>query len=221
MALSSAIVGGLSFGLFMAISVGPTLFAVIRYSMNHSYRAGLAFVLGVSLSDIMFVSLANLAAPFLKAMETYITELSYGGGAVLIGMGLVGLLKKYKPQRPSQSTANISSSQYFSIFGNGFLVNTINPGVLLNWLAIVTVIATSTASLSHADAATYRIVFFGSCLLLVLGIDFLKVLLADSIRRKLTLRLIMRLNRLSAAILLVFGLAIITVTALNINITGH
>ena len=219
MALSSAIGGGLGLGMFMAISVGPTLFAVIRYSMNHSYKAGLAFVLGVSLSDILYVTLANLATPFLQALNKYETQLAYGGGAILMIMGLVGLFKKYKPQRPSESIATLSGSHYASIFGSGFLVNTINPGVVLNWLAAVTIIATKTADLPHNEGVLYRFVFFGCCLGLVLGIDFCKVLAADSIRKRLTMRLVMYLNRISAGILFVFGLVIIVITIFHIGLS--
>src|SRR6187401_561046 len=89
MADYGAVVGGLGLGMFMAISVGPTLFAVIRYSMNHSWKSGVAFVLGVSLSDIMFVTLANLAAPFLEALHRYERTLAYCGGSILIILGLV------------------------------------------------------------------------------------------------------------------------------------
>lgn len=217
MALSSAIGGGLGLGMFMAISVGPTLFAVIRYSMNHSYKAGLAFVMGVSLSDILYVTVANLATPFLQMLNRYETQLAYGGGAILVVMGIVGLLKKYKPVPPTEKLVTLSGSHYISIFGSGFLMNTVNPGVVLNWLAAVTVIATKTADLSHRDGTLYRLVFFGCCLALVLGIDFLKVLLADSIRKRLTLKLTRRLNKLSAAILLLFGVVIITITVLHIG----
>jgi threonine/homoserine/homoserine lactone efflux protein len=65
MHLFDAVLKGLLLGLFMAISVGPTLFAVIKYSLNHSYKAGIAFILGVSLSDIMYVTIANVAAYWL------------------------------------------------------------------------------------------------------------------------------------------------------------
>lgn len=217
MALSSAIGGGLVLGMFMAISVGPTLFAVIRYSMNHSYKAGLAFVLGVSLSDVLYVTLANLATPFLQMLKEYETQLAYGGGAILLAMGLIGLLKKYKPQRPSEKIATLSGSHYASIFGSGFLVNTINPGVILNWLTAVTIIATKTADMSHEGGVIYRLVFFGCCLGLVLGIDFCKVLAADSIRKRLTMRLVMYLNRISAGILFLFGLIIIVVTFFHLG----
>jgi threonine/homoserine/homoserine lactone efflux protein len=209
MADYGAVGGGLLLGMFMAISVGPTLFAVIRYSMNHSWKSGVAFVLGVSVSDIIFVTLANLAAPFLEMLHRYERVLYYGGGGVLVAVGLAGLLSKYKPQRPSQKLTTVGNSHYFRIFVSGFLINTFNPGVIINWLTAVTIIA---------DKGTaYRLVFFSSCLGLVLGIDFLKVLLADSIRKRLTLRIVMYLNRISAAILLGFGLLIIILTLLRID----
>jgi threonine/homoserine/homoserine lactone efflux protein len=213
MADYGAVGGGLLLGLFMAISVGPTLFAVIRYSMNHSWKSGVAFVLGVSVSDIIFVTLANLAAPFLEMLHRYEKTLAYGGGGILIVVGLIGLLSKYKPQRPSKKLATISNGHYFRIFGSGFLINTINPGVIINWLTAVTIIA------NHGPG--YRLVFFASCLILVLGIDFLKVLLADSIRKRLTLRIVMYLNRISAGVLFSFGVLIIALTLFGIKMGGH
>ena len=209
MADYGAVGGGLLLGMFMAISVGPTLFAVIRYSMNHSWKSGVAFILGVSLSDIMYVTLANLAAPFLEAVHRYERVLAYGGGGILVAVGLTGLLSKYKPKRPSQKLTTVGGGHYFRIFGSGFLINTINPGVIINWLTAVTIIAT--------HGTTYRLVFFSSCLGLVLGIDFLKVLLADSIRKRLTLRIVMYLNRISAGILFAFGALIIILTLLHVE----
>jgi threonine/homoserine/homoserine lactone efflux protein len=205
----AAVGGGLLLGMFMAISVGPTLFAVIRYSMNHSWKSGVAFVLGVSVSDILYVTLANLAVPFLEMLHRYERILAYGGGGVLIGVGLAGLLSKYKPQRPSQKLTAVGHGHYFRIFGSGFLINTVNPGVIINWLTAVTIIA--------VHGAGYRLAFFASCLALVLGIDFLKVLLADSIRKRLTLRIVMYLNRISAGILVAFGALIIILTLLNVD----
>lgn len=212
MTLISAILGGLLLGLFMAISVGPTLFAIIKYSLNHSYKTGLAFVLGVSVSDIMYVTIANLAAPWLDFIYKYERQVALIGGAVLFIVGLIGLVKKYKPVRPSSTKNIISNGHYFRIFSSGFLINTANPGVIINWIASVTLVANATANMSSMQGGIYRLVFFGTCLVLVLGIDFLKVFLADSIRKKLTLRKVMYLQKISGAALLIIGAALILFT---------
>ena len=101
------------------------------------------------------------------------------------------------------------------IWGSGFLINTINPGVIINWLAAVTVLATNGAT------AGYRFIFFAVCLIIVLGIDFGKVFLADSIRKRLTLRVMMYLQKISAGVLFLFGLAILVATVFDLGSLGH
>lgn len=200
---------GLLLGLFMSISVGPTLFAVLKYSLNHSYKAGIAFILGVSLSDIMYVTIANVAASWLEVLNEYERIIAYIGAAVLIVVGLSGLLGKYIPKRPSSTKVNISGGHYFRIWTSGFLINTINPGVIITWLAAVTATANTTT--------IYRIVLFGCCLGLILCVDFSKVFLADTIRRRLTIRRIFYLHRIAAACILLIGIALLVSTALNIQ----
>ena len=209
MALWSAIVGGLLLGLFMAISVGPTLFAIIKYSLNHSYKTGIAFILGVSISDIIYVTIANIAAPWLNFIYQYEKIVALSFGILLLVLGLAGLLRKYKPQRPSTNKNIISNGHYFKIFASGFLVNTANPAVMLNWILSATAVSKATIDFSASQNIIYRSVFFGVCLALVLGIDILKVILADSIRRKLTLRKVMYLQKTSSFILLAIGIVLI------------
>ncbi len=213
MHLIDAIVKGLLLGLFMAVSVGPTLFAVIKYSVNHSYKAGIAFILGVSISDIMYVTIANVAAAWLEMLNEHERTIAYAGAGILIIMGLIGLFDKYKPKRPSTGPSTISGAHYFRIWSSGFLINTINPGVIITWLAAVT----ATANTSNI----YRFVLFGCCLGLILSIDVCKVFLADSIRRKLTLRRILYLHRFSAACILSIGVALMISTAFNIQFKAH
>jgi threonine/homoserine/homoserine lactone efflux protein len=208
-----AVLKGLLLGLFMAISVGPTLFAVIKYSLNHSYKAGIAFILGVSLSDIMYVTIANVAAAWLEMMSEYERIIAYCGAVILIIVGLSGLLGKYVPKRPSGTKITITGGHYFRIWVSGFLINTINPGVIITWLAAVTATA-NTPSL-------YRIILFGCCLGLILTVDFCKVFLADIIRRRLTIRRIYYLHKISAGCILVIGLALLVSTAFNVQFKSH
>jgi len=209
---SEVIISGFLLGLFIAISVGPTLFAVIRYSMHHSYKAGVAFILGVSLSDIFYVTLANIATNWLHFLEEHQRMVGYIGAALFIGMGFAGLLSKYKPKRPKPAQeVLISTGAYLKIFGSGFLMNSLNPAVVLLWMG--SAIKVAEYGLMH------RIVFFGICLGLVLSFDFLKVFLADKIRRWLTLRKILYLNRISAVCILCFGLILLAKVYFNIQLS--
>ena len=59
---------------------------------------------------------------------------------------------------------------------------------------------------------------FTVCLVLVLGIDFCKVFLADAIRRKLTLRRVMYMQKASSVIILTFGAALFLTTYFDLHI---
>jgi len=204
-----AIVKGILVGLFMAISVGPTLFAVIKYSLSYSYKAGLAFVLGVSVSDIMYVTLSNLAASWLENLKPYEKYIAFGGAVALMIMGIAGFFRKHKVQRPNAKTIAISNGHYFRLWVSGFLVNTLNPGALITWLGAVTLIANT--------SALYRIVLFGTGLIIILSIDFSKVFLAEKIKRFLTLRRIIYVQKFSAVCLFLIGCTLLISTFFNVQ----
>lgn len=204
-----AIVKGILVGLFMAISVGPTLFAVIKYSLNYSYKAGMAFILGVSVSDILYVTLANVAASWLEHLKPYEKHIAFGGAIALMAVGLTGLIKKIKPKRPSAAPVEVSGGRYMSIWLSGFLVNTLNPGALITWLGAVTLTANT--------PGFYRLILFGVALLIILSIDFSKVFLADRIKRILTIRRIIYVQRFSAACILLIGFTLFISTTFNIQ----
>lgn len=208
---SEAIISGLLLGLFIAISVGPTLFAVIRFSMHHSYKAGLAFIFGVSFSDILYVALANLASGWLDFLEEHQKALAYAGSALFIGIGLIALVRKYKPKRPKRGKdIQISRGVYFKIWGSGFLMNALNPAAVILWIG---------AAIKVSDYSVLeRVIFFGICLGVVLSGDISKVILADKIRVWLTLRKIMYLNRISAACILLFGLILLAKTYFDLHL---
>jgi threonine/homoserine/homoserine lactone efflux protein len=191
---------GCGFGLFMAVSVGPTIFAIIKYSITYGWRAGMSFVLGVSLSDSIYVLLANMASAWLSGLMSHEKTIGYLGAVLLIIFGLYGFFKKIKVTRNRNDDAKVSSRDYFKIFASGFLMNTLNPGVIITWITAVAAISTMTAA--------YRLVFFITCLGIILGFDFLKVLLAQRIRKRLTPRNIIYLNRISALCLVGIGIVL-------------
>lgn len=202
--IDSAMLNGLLFGLFLAISVGPTLFALIKYSLHYSYKAGIAFVIGVSVSDIIYVVIANAATSFLLVLKTYEKPLAIALSILVIGAGIVGLLNKKKSVNVDFSEQTImSKTDTAKIFASGFLINTLNPAVAINWLGAAAVIATKNLS--------YKLIFFTSCLGLIIGIDLLKVLLSSKIKSKLTPSTVVKIQKISSLILLLIGLGILMI----------
>lgn len=209
----TALLAGLAFGLFMSISVGPTIFAIVKYSVSYGWKAGMSFVLGVSISDIIYVALANSASGWLSGILSHEKLIGYIGSLIFVAMGIYGIVKKIIVTRNPRDMATVTSKDYWKIVASGFLMNTFNPGVVLTWITSVAAVANQNSS--------YRFIFFVTCLSVILGFDLVKVLLAQNIRKRLTPRNIVYMNRISALCILAIGLFLFVKIALDIRIAGH
>ena len=210
----SAIIKGLALGIVLSVSVGPVIFAIIKYSLNNGFKAGISFALGVSMSDILFVLAGNIASSFISGMEQYNRSIGFGGGILLIGMGLYGLrFKKVKIVTGDERPEMFRTSDYAKIWTAGFLMNTLNPGVILFWLPVT--IANIGETFSH------RLVLYGTALGMVLSFDILKVFIADKIRHKLTLTTVGWLNRIAAVCMIIFGLVLLLRSIFNLEFSSH
>jgi threonine/homoserine/homoserine lactone efflux protein len=198
-----ALLKGLTFGLLLSISVGPVIFSIIKHSLNNGHKGGMAFVLGVSASDILVVLICNVFSKLFASISSYSREIGIAGSVFLIIMGIYFLFfKKIRVNEKGQHILEvIGAKAYVKLFLSGFLMNTLNPSVFLFW------IATSTTVLQHS--IEQRVVIFVTCLLLVLSADVAKVMLAGKIRNRLTPHNIHIINRINGVILIGFGIALI------------
>jgi len=197
-----ALLKGITFGLLLSISVGPVLFSIIKQSLNNGHRGGIAFVLGVSASDISLVLVSNLFTQLFNDLKTYKTEVGIAGCIFLVSMGIYFLFfKKIKLNEEGKQIFKFRKRDYARIFLSGYFMNTLNPSVFIFW------ITTSTAVINHT--IQQRMIIFISCLTWMLGTDFLKIFLAGKIRNRLTPHNIHILNRINGFILIIFGIALI------------
>jgi threonine/homoserine/homoserine lactone efflux protein len=197
-----ALLKGLSFGLLLSISVGPVLFSIIKQSLNNGHRGGLAFVIGVSASDLSLVLISNVFTELFKSLSSYKTEIGIAGCVFLVSLGIFFLFfKKVKVNEAGQQVFVFRKRDYARIFFSGFLMNTLNPAVFIFW------ITASTAIINHT--IQQRIIAFTTCLVLVLAGDVAKVMLAGRIRNRLTPHNIHILNRINGGILIALGVAMI------------
>ncbi len=198
----SAFLKGLTLGIWLSLSVGPVLFSIIKQSLNNGHRGGLAFVFGVSLSDITLVLISTVFTQLFNSITSYMVEIGIAGCIFLLSLGVYFLFfKKIKVNDAAQQPLQFRKRDYAKIFASGFLMNTLNPAVFIFW------IAASTGTIEHTIRE--RVLIFTICLAFVLSSDIAKVMLAGKIRNRLTPRNIHIISRINGFILIVLGIAII------------
>ncbi len=198
-----ALIKGLTLGLLLSLAVGPVLFSIIKLSINEGHKGGIAFVAGVSFSDVSLAFLSNVFSEFFSAISSHKIAISVVGSIFLIILGVYyAFLKKVPVNVDGKIVSTVTRKRvYVRLFFSGFFMNTLNPAVFLFWLT------TSTTFLTHTIQE--RVTIFATCLLLVLSADVAKVMLANTIRNRLTPHNIHRLNQVNGFILIAFGLALI------------
>ena len=203
-----ALLSGILLGLWLSISVGPVIFAIIKQSLNNGHKGGFAFVAGVSASDISFVLVCNLLTQLFHEAINHKTLIGILGSAFLISLGIYTIFfKKVEIKQESTDLKRFRKRDMATVFISGFLMNTLNPGAFLFWLAATAQINDKATLQDHP--LRYLITVFTTCLLIVLASDIAKVLLAGKIRTKLTPHNIHIVNRISGIILIGFGLVLI------------
>ena len=197
-----ALLKGITLGLLLTISVGPVVFSIIKQSLNNGHRGGIAFIVGVSASDIVLVLISNVFTQVFGYMVEHKNFIGIIGSTFLISMGVYFIFfKKVKVDDSGVQVLNLSKKDYVKTFLSGFFMNTLNPAVFIFWLT------TSTTFISHT--IEQRLIIFITCLSLVFTGDFAKVMLAGKIRNRLTPHNIHIINKVNGIILIGFGIALI------------
>lgn len=193
-----ALLKGLTLGLLLSISVGPVIFSIIKQSLNNGHGGGMAFVLGVSASDISLVLISNVFTQLFGYLVEHKQIIGIAGSLFLICMGIYFLFfKKVKVDDSGLQVLLTRKRDYIKIFLSGYFMNTLNPAVFIFWFTTSTTLITLTVE--------NRIITFTICLLFVLISDIFKVMMAQKIRKKLTPHNIQILSRVNGIILLGFG----------------
>lgn len=206
-----AIGKGLAMGLLLALSVGPVIFTVIKQSINNGREGGFSFIVGVWLSDFLLIVIANLFTELLNQLLDFKSIIGVAGSALLIAMGLYYIFFKKVHIHPEDvAMPGLKNYDHARIGTQGFLLNTLNPAVMIFWLTAATAIAVS-------HTVRDRIIIFVTAMAFNMTMDIIKVTLAGKLRKKLTLKNIRMVNKISGIILLVFGAVLLAGVLFFIN----
>jgi threonine/homoserine/homoserine lactone efflux protein len=197
-----AIISGLVLGFALVFSVGPVIFTILKLRINYGIVSAFFFITGVWLSDLLWVVLANLFSSLLENLTAYKLEIGSIGGIFLISLGVYYLFfKKFHSKEEMDKGVKIDTSTHAKLFITGFLINTLNPGVIALWLAAATKSISSTLQ--------EKIITFSICLSMNIAADFFKINLAGRLRNKLTDKNIVIINKISGSMFLVFGIVLV------------
>lgn len=199
-----ALIKGFGLGVILAVSVGPVIFTILKQSINNGQIGGFSFVGGVWLSDILLVVIANMFSTLVVQALHFKSTIAYIGAAFVLGMGIyyVFFKKVMVAEEGSVLAVGFGKKAFTKVFMSGFIINTLNPSVMLFWLINATAFAATHSILE-------RSILFGTCLLVNIVADIAKVLLAAKVRHSLTPHNVNIINKVSGTILIGFALAIV------------
>ena len=198
-----ALLKGFTLGLLLSISVGPVVFSIIKQSLNNGHKGGMAFIIGVSASDITMVLISNVFTELFSTISSHKVAIGIAGSIFLMTIGVYFLFfKKINVNDEGQQILlKVRRGHYVRIALSGYIMNTLNPAVFLFWLTA------STTLINHT--LEQKLIIFLVCLGIVFSTDIAKVMLAGKIRKKLTPHNIHIINRINGLILIGFGIALI------------
>ncbi|OIP05852.1 MAG: hypothetical protein AUJ97_00050 [Bacteroidetes bacterium CG2_30_32_10] len=197
---------GILLGFTVAIILGPAFFTLLQTSIYRGFKAGVLLAIGILISDFSLISLCYFG--FMQIFDNPENQLSIGivGGIILIVFGVVTFTRK--PSLGDRVNRSVDSKakkpKIIAYIGKGFLMNTLNPFLLIFWIGVVS-FATSNYGLDHKSL----IFFFSGTLGTILLTDVVKCYLAIKVKKFLNLHVITWLNRIVGITLAVFGIVLI------------
>jgi threonine/homoserine/homoserine lactone efflux protein len=195
---------GLKLGIVLAFLVGPVFFTIIQTSVEKGFGNGVLVSLGVSVSDILYVTVCYFGLVQFINEPGFRVYLAYAGGGILVLFGLYHLfIKSRRNIQPSLDITN--EKKLYRYFIKGFIINGLSPMVLIFWIGTISI-----ASIDFGYSKGFEfLIFFSVVLATVLTTDILKAYLADKLRRLVTRRSMMIMNIIVGICLIIFGIRLI------------
>jgi len=194
------VLNGIKMGLVLAVLVGPVFFTIMQTSVERGFWSGVLVSLGVSVSDILFVTICYFGLVQFIHDPEFKEYLAYTGAVILILFGLYHAV--IKSRRPLRTLDAANEKSWYRYFFKGFVINALSPMVPVFWIGAISV-----ASLDFGYTQGYEFLFFFCVVLItVLATDLIKAYLADKLRRLVTQRLMMILNIVVGICLFAFGI---------------
>lgn len=136
--------------IVLLVIPGPTILAVMSYTLAHGRRASGALIAGVALGDstALAASLLGLGA-VLSTSVFWFSVIKYAGGLYLVYLGIRMLRQSGSVIPASTGDSPVDDAPVWKMFFNTYLVTALNPKGIIFFVAFIPQFLTS-----HSPAAT-------------------------------------------------------------------
>jgi len=199
------ILTAIPFGIILSFTIGPVFFVLLETAATKGFKSALIFDAGVILADILFIVVAFFSTEKLVGKIEKDPNFLIFGGVLLAIYGFISFIKTSKSFREivrEYHKVEIKKG-YGKLFLKGFLLNFINIGVLLGWVAFIVIANSITTSKIGV------IVFISTMLITYFLADLVKITAAKALKNKLTPRLIYKTKKIVALVILGFGVLLL------------
>lgn len=194
---TEAVLSGISLGFVLALLIGPVFFLLVDTGIHRGFRAAVFIAAGVVASDALFVVIAYFSSTAIRFIQTNQTIIGTAGGLILIIFGLITFFRK---PVISGEQLMIEAGKEWKGAGKGFVMNFLNPFVLLFWIGVA-----GTLPAPGKASPFYAVEFFLAALGTVFATDLLKAWGAARLKKLIKPGFLVWLNRISGTGLVLFG----------------
>ncbi|MDR0368802.1 MAG: LysE family translocator [Bacteroidales bacterium] len=188
---------GLLLGLPIVLVSFTTMFAILQTSVNKGFYSGMQLAIGISLSDILLMSLCYFGlTQFIQDREFQII-IGFIGTTFILFYGIYILRKKEinPPKASKEIKLKINWTGVFSEIGKGFVLNFMNP---LLWVMWITIISSGTTGKKTSEAIALII----GIAVIIFSADLLKSFFANRLNNFLSPKVLFIINKIAGLVLI-------------------
>ncbi len=191
---------GLTLSLFFGF--GPAFFMLVQTSIHRGFWSAVLLAIGIFLNDLFMVLICLMGSVQIITEPSNYFWFGIVSGIVLILFGLVTYTRKaVSNSQDIELPLQVKGPHWFVFIAKGFFSNIANPFVWIFWIGVVVGISARFGGNEHE-----LVYFFGGTLSVVLLSDVTKAYAAYNIKRFITPRFIVILNKVVGICLIGFGL---------------
>jgi threonine/homoserine/homoserine lactone efflux protein len=206
---------GMLIGLPFVFVIGPALFSILQTSISKGFYSGLQLAIGISISDLLIMSLCYFGLIQFLGNTTFKIILGFGGSLIMIVYGMYMFYKgSAEPKTISKEIKlKINWIGVFTEIIKGFFLNIMNPFLWILWLSII---SSGTARSTNAESVAFML----GIVIMIFTTDSLKAFFANRIKKILSPKVIVTINKVAGILLFLCAIFLIVRTLISFDIVG-